>query len=214
MSNKDDYILFYSNKCLHSKELLNLLYKDPDLNQKFVKINIDNANVKIPPYIKSVPSCIINSNGNKQPQLLVGSAIFKWYKEQHAVVIEKKGIEDWDPISMIGFSDSFSYLDNNNTVIKKSFAFLNENNSIITPDEGSYGDNSSSKSKNNSNNNTMQYQPYVNEQQNNKFNNPFEQSGHSRDDIKNQKKSEMDSDYERFMNQRNSDVPSPPPRLG
>jgi hypothetical protein len=33
-----DYILFYSNRCLHSKELLNLLYKDVELNQKFTKI--------------------------------------------------------------------------------------------------------------------------------------------------------------------------------
>ena len=58
-----DYILFYSNKCLHSKEFLNLLHKDVQLNQKFTKINIDNPNIKIPPYIKSVPSAIITSNG-------------------------------------------------------------------------------------------------------------------------------------------------------
>ena len=45
MSNKDDYILFYSNKCLHSKELLNLLYKDPDLNQKFVKIKVRSVRI-------------------------------------------------------------------------------------------------------------------------------------------------------------------------
>ena len=71
----DDYILFYSNKCLHSKELLNLLYKDVELNQKFTKINIDNTNVKIPPYIKAVPTAIVTNNG--EPSLLVGSNIFK-----------------------------------------------------------------------------------------------------------------------------------------
>ena len=39
-----DYILFYSNKCLHSKEFLTLLLKDPELNKKFMKVNIDNKN--------------------------------------------------------------------------------------------------------------------------------------------------------------------------
>ena len=60
---ESDYVLFYSNKCLHSKELLNLLYKDVQLNQKFTKINIDNPNIKIPPYVKAVPTAIISVNG-------------------------------------------------------------------------------------------------------------------------------------------------------
>ena len=38
----DDYLLFYSNKCLHSKDFLTILSKDIKLNQKFTKINIDN----------------------------------------------------------------------------------------------------------------------------------------------------------------------------
>ena len=79
MSN--DYILFYSNRCLHSKELLNLLYKDVELNQKFIKINIDNPNVKLPPYVKSVPTAIVPNDG--QPSIMVGSNIFKWYQETH-----------------------------------------------------------------------------------------------------------------------------------
>lgn len=140
----NEYILFYSNKCLHSKELLNLLYKDVDLNQKFIKINIDNPNTKIPPYVKSVPSAIITTNG--QPNLMVGSAIFKWYNQKHAKTVESNGIQDWDPYTMTGFSDGFSYLTNPD-VIKKSFAFISDNNSIITPDEKNYS-NDSSNSKN------------------------------------------------------------------
>lgn len=216
MGDKNDYILFYSNKCLHSKELLNILYKDPDLNQKFVKINIDNGNVKIPPYVKSVPTAIINTNG--KPNLLVGSAIFSWYKQKHAVTVEKQGIQDWDPHTMTGYSDGFSYLDNPQ-VIKKAFAFLNDNNAIITPDEGSYGGSESS-----SNGSSPQYNSSVPKQNNGQqngqqFNNNFPEftgqvPGQSRDDLKNQKKSAMDNDYEKFMNQRNYDVPSPAPRMG
>jgi len=134
MSNSD-YILFYSNKCLHSKELLNLLYKDVELNQKFTKINIDNSNIKLPPYVKSVPTAIIPNNGS--PSLLVGSAIFKWYNQRHAKVVESQSIQDWDPQTMSGYSDGFSYLTGDD-VQKKSFAFINDNDSITTPDEKNY----------------------------------------------------------------------------
>lgn len=131
----DDYVLFYSNKCLHSKELLSLLVKDVSLNQKFTKINVDNANIKLPAYIKSVPTAIITING--RPNILVGSNIFKWYQETHKKAVESQSILDWDPHTMSGYSDGFSYISTND-VMKKSFAFLSDNNSIITPDEKNY----------------------------------------------------------------------------
>ena len=140
----DDYVLFYSNKCLHSKELLGLLVKDVSLNQKFTKINIDNPNLKLPPYIKSVPTAIITING--RPNILVGSNIFKWYQETHKKVVENQSILDWDPHTMSGYSDGFSYISTND-VMKKSFAFLNDNNSIITPDEKNYSAQSDDKTQ-------------------------------------------------------------------
>jgi len=145
-----DYILFYSNKCLHSKELLNILYKDVDLNQKFTKVNIDNTNVKIPSYVKAVPTVVYGTNGKLD--LMVGSAIFKWInqRKQSMQQQQQQGILDWDPHTMSGFSDGFSYLENKNDVIKRSFAFINENNAISTPDIDSYqagSGNSSMKSE-------------------------------------------------------------------
>lgn len=143
MSN-GDYILFYSNKCLHCKELLTLLSKDVLINQNFTKINIDNTNIKIPPYIKSVPTAIITSNN--EPSLMVGSQIFKWFNSLHAKTVESQGIQDWDPHTMAGYSDGFSYLQNAD-VMKKSFSFINDNNIIVTPDEGSYSGNENTKDK-------------------------------------------------------------------
>jgi hypothetical protein len=140
-----DYLLFFSSKCLHCKELLTLFSKDFDLNQKFLKISVDNPNFKIPPYIKSVPSAIIPTNG--QPKLLVGNDIFKWFNASHTKTVEKLGIQDWDPHTMTGYSDGFSYIENPE-VIKKSFAFLNDtNNNIITPDENSYSGNNNEKNQ-------------------------------------------------------------------
>lgn len=143
----DDYLLFYSNKCLHSKDFLTILSKDVKLNQKFTKINIDNKSIKLPPYVKAVPSAIITVNG--QPQLLVGTAIFKWYAETHKKVVaqQEEKILDWDPMAMTGYSDGFSYLDNASDPQKKSFAFLGGNDgSIYTPDEKSFGTNDDKKS--------------------------------------------------------------------
>lgn len=145
----DDYLLFYSNKCLHSKDFLTILSKDVKLNQKFTKINIDNKSIKLPPYVKAVPSAIITVN--KQPQLLVGTAIFKWYAETHKKAPEQQqqqnAILDWDPMAMTGYSDSFSYIDNGGDPQKKSFAFLGGNDgSIYTPDEKSFGGNDDKKS--------------------------------------------------------------------
>lgn len=129
------YILFYSNRCLHSKEFLTILSKDSELNQKFNKINIDTGNVRIPPYVTSVPTAIITIEG--KPNKLVGTQIFNWYKQIRAKKQETEVIQDWDPSTMTGYSDGFSYLENP-TVMKKSFAFLTDNDSITTPDEGSY----------------------------------------------------------------------------
>ena len=139
-----DYVLFYSNKCLHSKELLNLLYKDPELNQKFTKVNIDNANIKLPPYVKAVPSAIISVDG--KPTLMVGNSIFKWYNQRHTKVVQSQSIQDWDPHTMSGYSDGFSYISNED-VMKKSFSFITENITITTPDEKSYSNDDNSGKK-------------------------------------------------------------------
>lgn len=151
-----EYILFYSNKCIHCKELLTLLYKDVELNQKFTKLNIDNGNFKIPPYVKSVPTAIVTQNG--QASVLVGTNVFKWFNQRHSKTIETQGIQDWDPHTMSGFSDGFSYLENQ-SVIKRSFAFINENIKIDAPDQDKYvNGRSNSNSGNNSKSDLKQQQ--------------------------------------------------------
>lgn len=121
---QNDYILFYSMKCLHCKELLVLFEKDPELNRKFIKVNIDTRGTNIPKYIKSVPSAIIPLNGRSS--LLVGKNIFKWYEDTHKVNVESNEIMDYDPMGMTGYSDNFSFLTDLNP-LKKAYAFLDEN---------------------------------------------------------------------------------------
>ena len=140
---KQNLVLFYSNKCIHSKEFLSMLHKDADLNNNVTKVNVDNPNIKLPPYIQSVPSLIVNENN--KPNLLVGSKIFEWYNQKHKQNISNDSVMDWDPTTMTGYSDGFSYLGSDD-VIKKSYSFLDNDQKINTPDESNYD---SGKSSNN-----------------------------------------------------------------
>ena len=133
MSN--NLVLFYSNKCIHSKEFLTLLHKDNNLNNQTTKVNVDNPNIKLPPYIKSVPSLIVNENN--KPNLLVGSKIFDCYNKKNKQNISKETIMEWDPCTMSGYSDAFSYLENED-VMKKSYSFVNDDDKINTPDESNF----------------------------------------------------------------------------
>ncbi len=177
----NEYILFYSNKCLHCKEFINQLVKDNQLNQKFTKICVDNPGIKIPAYIKSVPSSIIVING--KAEVLTGNNLFKWFNQRHAKTVESQGILDWDPQTMAGFSDGFSYLENGDKTIKRSFAFLNDNNGIDTPNPDNYVDTRGEATSN---------------------------GGNSKSDMK---KKQFDSEYESFLNQRKHEVPASIPRL-
>ncbi len=209
MSNRNDYILFYSNKCMHSKEFLVLLQKDPSLDRKFMKVNVDTRGIRIPNYIKSVPSAIIPING--QPSLLVGVNIFKWYDESHRQTVQQQEILDFDPSGMQGLSDTFSFIDTPQTgnttsnVLRKTFSFISDNFSIQTPDS----DNDMFKGNSTSNNNSgggfgsgssgMDW---------------MGGGGGGSDSRTSQKKTQLDNDYEARMNQRNMEIPRGPMRIG
>ena len=132
---QNDYILFYSSKCIHCKEFMTMLHKDVNLNEKFLKVNVDNSSIKLPPYVKVVPTVIITANG--KPNLLEGTQIFKWFNDTHQKEVQNQNIMEWDPLSMSGYSDNFSYIDNNE-MMKKSFSEINEDIKISTPDDTQY----------------------------------------------------------------------------
>ena len=74
-------VLFYSNRCAHSKELISELYK-AGLIEVFNKICVDN-NMNIPRGISSVPTMIVSH----YPRPLKGNECFMWVqgiKQQQA----------------------------------------------------------------------------------------------------------------------------------
>lgn len=71
------YILFYSDKCKYSRQLLTILSNNQQLNKLINKINVLNTNIKIPSVVTSVPTLIVK-NPNMKPQLYVGEQIMQW----------------------------------------------------------------------------------------------------------------------------------------
>jgi len=141
-------LLFYSSKCPHCKEILNLLHN--------VKLDIKLISIeeikKIPSYLKVVPTLL--KGPNSQP--ITGSSVFEWFKEfernntsnapqsnqsnQSNQLSNQSNQLSNKPISsgkndsiepffnneMAGFSDNYSYL-GNDAPINHSYQFLNSN---------------------------------------------------------------------------------------
>ena len=199
-------LLYYSNRCKHSNDVLQLIQAH-NLHNHFNLLDI--AKNQVPNYIKSVPSLLI-PKGNGEADLLVGSNLFKWInnsflnkqmpqQQQQNFVQEtngkkqinhealnkqaasnlakneKKDISDYEPGTMNGFSDNFSFLSDDGP-IDHNFSFLGGGNSIPG-----------------------------NKQL------PFEERQSSSDVNNQQKKNEMDKAYEQMMSARTNDAAIPAP---
>lgn len=143
MSNSQNHILFYSKQCQYSKEFLNELYKDVELFNKFIKVDVNDKKIKLPAYIKSVPTILVPGNYGKST-MLTDNDVFNWLDMMKNGKVNKQqstqqstqpspqnssqgGIADYDPFGMSGFSDGFAYLNDNAAPMDKSFEFLNGN---------------------------------------------------------------------------------------
>ena len=70
-------ILFYSNFCTYSKEIVNNISKT-SLNDSFLFVSVDDENIQLPPFITSVPTIyLINDK-----KIVVDEAIPKWINEK------------------------------------------------------------------------------------------------------------------------------------
>jgi hypothetical protein len=144
--NNNKYILFYSNFCSNSKEFITELYKTK-YYELFMKVCVDKKNIKIPKQITSVPTIIVPN----YPRPLTGGEAFFWLEGMGRINIEKEqsnlggqqqmggpkkkvegefgnqtGSDSITPFSyeMKGYSDAYTYLDNNNA-LDRNFSFLN-----------------------------------------------------------------------------------------
>lgn len=133
-------VLFYSNKCKHSLKAIELI-KQNNININLV--SIDNKNVKLPTFLKVVPTII--EEGSNSP--LEGDFVFKWLQrfikqdnpqsnqqsntqsnqqsnQQSKAPPSNDSIQPFFSNEMSGYSDGYSYLNNENPM-NHSYEFLN-----------------------------------------------------------------------------------------
>ena len=198
------YVVYYSTKCPHSKNFFERLRTSPDLYHKFDKKNIDNKALKLPAYLKSVPTILVLNPGTGKYNIFEGDGVFNWLDTMTGQTRNQNNmgggnmddgnmsggggnmgsgnigsvgpISDYDPSGMSGFSESFSYIGKGNEekTTDKNFSYLNRS------DLG--------------------------------FPSNVPQDGHL--DNKNAKKDESAQALEKLITERNTDVPNGPMRVG
>ena len=187
MSLTKNHVIFYSEQCKYSKELIELIHTTAFRNT-FVKINVD-YNRNLPKSIKTVPTIIVPTH--KEP--LSGNSAFMWVSTMSRTQGESgrqqqqqqqqgqgqsqgqqtnNGDDDISPFfaseMSSKFSDNFSFIENNNPLMHQ-FSFLDESMGNQGQGQGQ----------------------------------GQESSGNARVD---ERISSMDTQYERLMQERNNDM--------
>jgi hypothetical protein len=205
----NQYILYYSNYCVNSKEFINILCKSP-LYNKFTKINISAPNSPIPKFLKYTPTMVVP--GSNKP--LTGIEVFTWLEAQSAKKEEEKTdeIKPFMPNEMGSHTDCYSYLDleDSSQPMEHTFVFLGKKEEKInTPPEEDFIDTNLKPVRgdvNLSNRPPLPQAPQHNIAPSSRTNNPIipQSSGRKSDD-----KESLDSAYNELLNRRKMDMPPP-----
>lgn len=133
-------ILFYSNLCDFSKEVLATLVKH-QLKDNFLLVCVDNKNLKLPSFVECVP--------------LIYTASKKLFADDHLMNYIKSKISSssLQPYSLVGMntgslSESFSFLDNGDEfgeTSARNYNFLGIDQKIYAPEESSENNGEGSK---------------------------------------------------------------------
>ena len=135
-------IIFYSNYCTYSKEVINQISKTP-INDNIIYISVDDENIELPPFIKAVPTIYLVND----KKIVVDEEIAQWIKEKTS-----KPVDD-SILPYFGSTDNnYSTLDNKegNKPFISSYTFLGEEQKIETPKSDSGSNSGSSSNSSNS----------------------------------------------------------------
>jgi hypothetical protein len=113
-------ILFFSNYCDHSKELLGLIIKK-NIKANFVLVCVDNTKYRLPDFVDRVP-IIYTSTGD----ILYDDILFKYVESSAST-------EDIAPFAIstsINYSDQYSYLDDTIDNENKAYTTLGRDHHI------------------------------------------------------------------------------------
>ena len=146
-------IIFYSNYCTYSKEVINQISKTP-INDNIIYISVDDENIELPPFIKSVPTIYLVND----KKIVVDEEIAQWIKEKTSKPVDDTILPYFGSTDN-SYSSSFSTLDDKdeNKPFISSYTFLGEEQKIETPKSDSSSSSSSSNSSSSSS--SSKYKP-------------------------------------------------------
>ena len=129
-------IIFYSNYCTYSKEILNQISKT-SINDNIAYVCVDDPNIQLPNFITAVPTIYLVD----EKKIVVDEAISGWIKEK----ISKPQVEDLQAYygsTSSSFGNQFSQIDNSDDKpFISPFTFIGEEQKITTPDSNNVGEN-------------------------------------------------------------------------
>jgi len=101
-------ILFYSKECPHCKKFAEILFKLPQVNDKFIKISVDDRRMRLPNFVQRVPTIVVFEKG--QRNILTDTNVFSWIN-QFLEDASKVDLVPYDQGAMSSsLSDNFSFI--------------------------------------------------------------------------------------------------------
>tara|TARA_B110001469_G_scaffold127165_1_gene146999 strand:+ start:1826 stop:2296 length:471 start_codon:yes stop_codon:yes gene_type:complete len=120
-------IIFYSNYCTYSKEIINQISKTT-INDTIIYVSVDDENIKLPPFVKAVPTIYLVND----KKIVVDEEIENWIKSKTSKQVSEE-LQPYFGTCGDSFGASCSNIDN--TEIKpftSGFTFLGEEQQITT----------------------------------------------------------------------------------
>ena len=129
-------IIFYSNYCTYSKEIINQLSKT-SINDNIIYVCVDDENIQLPPFIKAVPTIYLVND----KKIVVDEAISSWIKEKVSKPDDTN--EELQPYyggCGNSYGSGFENIDNSESKpFISSFTFIGDEQQIETPEGQSVG---------------------------------------------------------------------------
>jgi hypothetical protein len=148
MTKKD--IIFYSNFCTYSKEIINEISKTT-INDNILYVCVDDENIQLPNFITAVPTIYLV----EKKRIVVDESIPKWIQEQVSTSQTKPEteVQAYFGSNDSSFGCSFSTLDNKEEKpYISSFTYIGDEQKIETPEDSAGSSNSQNSYKTSSNN--------------------------------------------------------------
>jgi hypothetical protein len=139
-------IIFYSNYCTYSKEIINQLSKTT-INDNIIYVCVDDENIQLPPFIKAVPTIYLVND----KKIVVDEAITSWIKEKVSVPDKVGELQAYYGGCGNSYGSGFENIDNSESKpFISSFTFIGEEQEIKTPEGQSVGGGNNGNNGNNS----------------------------------------------------------------